>query len=55
MSLYEWIQLMTFFFFFSRFRLMLDPYAKIVYDYLGGVEDIRKAKVCMYFKEVLID
>lgn len=25
--------------------LMLDPYAKIVYDYLGGVEDIRKAKV----------
>ncbi|KAL5724467.1 hypothetical protein ACHQM5_007727 [Ranunculus cassubicifolius] len=25
--------------------LMLDPYAKIVYDYLGGMEDIRKAKV----------
>ncbi|XP_063935807.1 uncharacterized protein LOC108228056 isoform X2 [Daucus carota subsp. sativus] len=25
--------------------LMLDPYAKIVYDYLGGLEDIRKAKV----------
>lgn len=24
---------------------MLDPYAKIVYDYLGGMEDIRKAKV----------
>ncbi|GAV60170.1 PolyA_pol domain-containing protein/PolyA_pol_RNAbd domain-containing protein, partial [Cephalotus follicularis] len=25
--------------------LMFDPYAKIVYDYLGGMEDIRKAKV----------
>ncbi|PIA27327.1 hypothetical protein AQUCO_08000004v1 [Aquilegia coerulea] len=25
--------------------LMLDPYAKLVYDYLGGMEDIRKAKV----------
>jgi len=30
-------------------RLMFDPYAKIVYDYTGGMEDIRKAKVCMYF------
>lgn len=28
---------------------MFDPYAKIVYDYTGGMEDIRKAKVCMYF------
>jgi tRNA nucleotidyltransferase/poly(A) polymerase len=25
--------------------LMFDPYAKVVYDYLGGMEDIRKAKV----------
>ncbi|KAK7350732.1 hypothetical protein VNO77_09639 [Canavalia gladiata] len=25
--------------------LMLDPYAKVVYDYFGGIEDIRKAKV----------
>lgn len=25
--------------------LMLDPYTKIVYDYMGGMEDIRKAKV----------
>ncbi|KAK3018252.1 hypothetical protein RJ639_004487, partial [Escallonia herrerae] len=25
--------------------LMFDPYAKIVYDYIGGMEDIRKAKV----------
>ncbi|CAL1389205.1 unnamed protein product [Linum trigynum] len=25
--------------------LMFDPYARIVYDYLGGLEDIRKAKV----------
>lgn len=30
---------------FTINSLMLDPYAKIVYDYLGGVEDIRKAKV----------
>ena len=29
-------------------RLMLDPYARIAYDYFGGIEDIRKAKVCMY-------
>ncbi|CAJ1937568.1 unnamed protein product [Sphenostylis stenocarpa] len=27
------------------FRLMFDPYAKIVYDYIGGMEDIIKAKV----------
>jgi len=27
---------------------MFDPYAKVVYDYLGGMEDIRKAKVWMY-------
>ncbi|GAY68411.1 hypothetical protein CUMW_263930 [Citrus unshiu] len=25
--------------------LMFDPYAKIIYDYIGGIEDIRKAKV----------
>ncbi|KAK8465742.1 hypothetical protein PHAVU_009G164400 [Phaseolus vulgaris] len=25
--------------------LMLDPHARIVYDYFGGIEDIRKAKV----------
>uniref|UniRef100_A0A1J3IBR4 Poly(A) polymerase I n=1 Tax=Noccaea caerulescens TaxID=107243 RepID=A0A1J3IBR4_NOCCA len=25
--------------------LMFDPYAKVIYDYLGGIEDIRKAKV----------
>ncbi|KAM5571565.1 hypothetical protein ABKV19_011909 [Rosa sericea] len=25
--------------------LMFDPYARIVYDYLGGIEDLRKAKV----------
>ncbi|XP_031254346.1 uncharacterized protein LOC116112334 [Pistacia vera] len=25
--------------------LMFDPYAKMVYDYIGGIEDIRKAKV----------
>ncbi|XP_074346058.1 uncharacterized protein LOC141684826 isoform X2 [Apium graveolens] len=30
---------------FTINSLMLDPYAKIVYDYLGGVEDIRRAKV----------
>lgn len=30
---------------FSYLRLMFDPYAKVVYDYLGGIEDIRKAKV----------
>ncbi|KAL5146086.1 Poly(A) polymerase I [Glycine soja] len=27
--------------------LMLDPYARIVYDYFGGIEDIRKAKMCI--------
>ncbi|XVF08623.1 hypothetical protein REPUB_Repub07fG0018700 [Reevesia pubescens] len=25
--------------------LMFDPYARIIYDYMGGVEDIKKAKV----------
>ncbi|XP_061364579.1 uncharacterized protein LOC133308007 [Gastrolobium bilobum] len=25
--------------------LMFDPYARLVYDYMGGIEDIRKAKV----------
>ncbi|KAH1255192.1 Poly(A) polymerase I [Glycine max] len=29
--------------------LMLDPYARIAYDYFGGIEDIRKAKVCIIF------
>ncbi|CAH2064798.1 unnamed protein product [Thlaspi arvense] len=29
--------------------LMFDPYAKVVYDYLGGIEDIRKAKVRTVF------
>lgn len=27
---------------------MFDPYTKIVYDYMGGMQDIKKAKVCMY-------
>lgn len=37
--------------------LMFDPYAKIIYDYIGGIEDIRKAKVqtvipaCTSFQE----
>lgn len=34
--------------FILNFRLMFDPYAKLVYDYMGGVNDIWKAKVCMY-------
>uniref|UniRef100_A0A1J3HEF6 Poly(A) polymerase I n=2 Tax=Noccaea caerulescens TaxID=107243 RepID=A0A1J3HEF6_NOCCA len=29
--------------------LMYDPYAKIIYDYLGGIEDLRKAKVRTVF------
>ncbi|XP_010426382.1 PREDICTED: uncharacterized protein LOC104711381 [Camelina sativa] len=29
--------------------LMFDPYAKVVYDYLGGMEDIRKAKLRTVF------
>lgn len=33
---------------FFFFRLMFDPYARIVYDYMGGMEDIQKAKVCLY-------
>lgn len=28
--------------------LMYDPYKKVVYDYLGAMEDIRKSKVCLY-------
>lgn len=28
---------------------MFDPYAKVVYDYLGGIEDIRRAKVWTVF------
>lgn len=27
---------------------MFDPFAKIVYDYMGGMEDIKKTKVCIY-------
>ena len=30
---------------FLLYRLMFDPYTKIVYDYMGGIQDIRKAKV----------
>lgn len=30
-------------------RLMYDPYEKVVYDYLGGLADLKKAKVCIYF------
>lgn len=33
---------------------MFDPYARIVYDYMGGIEDIMKAKVCMYFFTAVI-
>jgi hypothetical protein len=29
--------------------LMFDPYAKVIYDYLGGIEDIKKAKVRTVF------
>ncbi|CAE6075544.1 unnamed protein product [Arabidopsis arenosa] len=29
--------------------LMFDPYAKVVYDYLGGIEDIKKAKIRTVF------
>lgn len=36
------------------FRLMFDPYAKIVYDYMGGIEDITKTKVCMYLFEAMV-
>ncbi|XP_072068460.1 uncharacterized protein [Arachis hypogaea] len=32
--------------------LMFDPYARIVYDYMGGMEDIEKAKVCMLLMEM---
>ncbi|KAD4889139.1 hypothetical protein E3N88_21212 [Mikania micrantha] len=28
--------------------LMFDPYAKTIYDYIGGIEDIKKAKVRLY-------
>ncbi|RDY03610.1 pcnB, partial [Mucuna pruriens] len=34
--------------------LMFDPYARIVYDYMGGMEDIIKAKVCMYLFEDVV-
>ncbi|CAH8267926.1 unnamed protein product [Arabidopsis lyrata] len=29
--------------------LMFDPYAEVVYDYLGGIEDIKKAKIRTVF------
>ncbi|PWA38990.1 P-glycoprotein 13 [Artemisia annua] len=32
----------------GRIRLMFDPYAQIFYDYIGGMEDIKKAKGCIY-------
>ena len=31
---------------------MYDPYTKIVFDYMGGMEDIRKAKVRMNYMVV---
>lgn len=34
-------------------RLMFDPFERIVYDYTGGLEDIRRAKVCMYLFFIL--
>lgn len=33
---------------------MFDPYARIVYDYMGGMEDIVKAKVCMCLFEAIV-
>ena len=33
---------------------MFDPYAKLVYDYMGGIQDIRKSKVRMYFHMVSV-
>lgn len=33
---------------------MFDPFAKIVYDYVGGMEDIIKAKVCMYLFDATV-
>lgn len=39
---------------FNFCRLMYDPYNSVVYDYLGGMEDIRQAKVCMHFSQVII-
>ena len=33
---------------------MFDPYARIVYDYIGGMEDLRKSKVCMYFLTIVV-
>lgn len=39
--------LISFLYYFNS-RLMFDPFAKLVYDYMDGVRDIRKAKVCMY-------
>jgi hypothetical protein len=33
-------------FFLEICRLMFNPYSEKIYDYLGGIEDIKKAKVC---------
>lgn len=33
---------------------MFDPFAKIVYDYMGGMEDIIKAKVRMYLFDSVV-
>jgi hypothetical protein len=33
---------------------MFDPFAKIVYDYMGGMEDIIKAKVRMYLFDFVV-
>jgi tRNA nucleotidyltransferase/poly(A) polymerase len=33
---------------------MFDPFAKIVYDYMGGMEDIKKANVCMYLFDAVV-
>jgi len=33
---------------------MFDPYARIVYDYMGGMEDIMKSKVCMDLFEAVV-
>jgi hypothetical protein len=32
-------------YFFSKLQLF-NPYSEKIYDYLGGIEDIKKSKVC---------
>lgn len=34
--------------------LIFDPYASTVYDYLGGIEDLKKAKVRIYYLAVVV-